>query len=339
MMRVLVTGGSGEVGKEVVRRLVSHGFQVKVIGRSSGVEIPGAAYQACDITDYPSLLDMVQGMEAVVHLAAIPNPSAASSEKVFLANVQGTFNIFKACEETGVRRVVQASSINALGVFYGLKEIAIEYLPVDEDHPTLATDAYSFSKHIIEEIGDYYWRRSGISSVALRLPYVTPPAYRASLPGRREHIKSICDRLSAQSIPERQRWFDQARENFNTTRALGVLEDPQNLEKFRSTNPDWPDDGWTAFSSRVNFFTVLDERDSAQAVEKSLLAQFEGSHALFVNDDHNWTGISSRTLADLFYPDIKKFKKDLVGAETLVSIERARQLIGFEVEYTFDAKD
>ena len=89
-------------------------------------------------------------------------------------------------------------------------------------------------------------------------------------------------------------------------------------------------------SNRVNFWTCLDERDSAQAIELALVKSYAGSHTLFVNDDHNWTGVPSRTLAALFYPDVV-FKTPLDGTSTLVSIDRVRDLLGFKVEYSFGA--
>ena len=96
MMRVLVTGGNGAVGKACVARLVKNGFSVKVIARTPGIEIPGAGYEVCDINDYPRLRETVRGIEAIVHLAAIPAPSGGASDQVFYANVQGTFNVYKA---------------------------------------------------------------------------------------------------------------------------------------------------------------------------------------------------------------------------------------------------
>ncbi len=89
--------------------------------------------------------------------------------------------------------------------------------------------------------------------------------------------------------------------------------------------------------SRVNFWTCLDERDLAQAMELALVKPYEGSHTLFVNDDHNWTGVPSRTLARLFYPDVAEFKSPLEGTSTLVSIDRVQDLLGFKVEYSFGA--
>ena len=49
-MKVLVTGGTGNVGKEAVSRLVANGWEVRVVGRRGGMEIPGAEYAVCDVT-------------------------------------------------------------------------------------------------------------------------------------------------------------------------------------------------------------------------------------------------------------------------------------------------
>ncbi len=77
----------------------------------------------------------------------------------------------------------------------------------------------------------------------------------------------------------------------------------------------------------------MDERDSAQAMEKGLLAEFEGSHALFINADHNWLGYDSETLLRLFYPQVSERKQPLHDSDALVSINRARRLIGFAPDY------
>jgi hypothetical protein len=66
-----------------------------------------------------------------------------------------------------------------------------------------------------------------------------------------------------------------------------------------------------------------------------LTASYEGSHPLHVHDPDNWSGIESETLARLFYPEVAARKRPLVGTETLISIERARRLIGFEPEHPY----
>jgi nucleoside-diphosphate-sugar epimerase len=335
MKRILVTGGFGNVGKAAVARLVASGYAVKVIGLEQDVALPGAETAVCDILDYAALRAAVRGSEAIVHLAAIATPNLAPSQQVFQTNVQGTFNVFRAAEEEGIRRVVQASSINAMGMYYGVKPAPLLYLPLDEEHPVSGTDAYSFSKHLIEEIGEYFWRRAGISSVALRFPYVAPAAGNAFMLDRGQRVMALIERLQNYSPEELRAWFDTNWERFNAWRATGSLEERGVFEKMRSGNlPLSTGDMW-AFTLRVNFFTMVDERDSAQALQRGLEAEYDGSHALFINDDHNQTGLPTRLLVRLFYPDVHTFKTLLEGTESLVSIARAQRLLGFNVEHSF----
>ena len=122
--------------------------------------------------------------------------------------------------------------------------------------------------------------------------------------------------------------FSSAWKKYNEIRALGVLENRPLSDQLKLDHPEWFGDGWYAMMNRVNFFTCLDERDSAQAIEKGLLGSYEGHHPLFVNDDQNWTGIPTRTLIDLFYPDVTRFKKTFSGTDTLVNIDRAPATAG-----------
>jgi nucleoside-diphosphate-sugar epimerase len=336
-MQILLTGGSGSVGKAVIERLVGSGFAVRVIGRRADLSFEGAEYQSCDINDYPRLREVIRGCQAVVHLAALPSPAYGTPQDIFHINAQGTFNVFQAAAEEGIRRVVQASSINAAGQFYGVIPAPLEYLPMDEEHAVFSTDAYSFSKHVIEDIGDYFWRRDGIASVAYRLPWVAPASTHETIPQRRASIQPLVENLLKRSAEERRTWFDTAWNTYNVFRATRPYEVPI-PGSARQKIGELPEEQRTAIgamTSRVNFFTMLDERDSAQAIEKGLTVEYSGSHALFINDCLNWTGIDSAVLAELFYPDVKRFKKELRGTETVISIEKARQLIGFEPEYSF----
>jgi nucleoside-diphosphate-sugar epimerase len=334
-MRILLTGGSGSVGQAVVERLVAGGHTVLVIGRRADVALAGAEYRQCDVNDYARLREVVRGCEAVVHLAAIPNPGQATPEEVFRVNTQGTFNVFQAAAEEGIRRVVQASSINAAGQFYGVRPAPLQYLPLDEDHPVSGSDAYSFSKHVIEEIGDYFWRREGITSLAYRLPWVAPAGIHTGIDQRREQILPLIENLLARPLEERQAWFAAAWEDYNAFRAGRPYEKRGSVREYILSLPEEARWKLLAMTNRVNFFTMLDERDSAQAVVKGLAAPVSGSHTLFINDRLNWTRIETRVLAELFYPDVQVFKKPLPGCESLVSIDRARALIGFEPEYSF----
>ena len=335
-MQILLTGGSGSVGKAVVARLVQSGHAVRVIGRRADLAFEGAEYQACDINDYPRLREAIRGCEAVVHLAAVPAPGIASSEEIFRINCAGTFNVFQAAAEEGIRRVVQASSINATGQFYGVKPAPLHYLPIDEQHPVFSSDAYSYSKHVIEEIGEYFWRREGISSVAYRLPWVAPATAHETVGQRQESMRRATEQLLALSAGERQSWFESAWRAYNEFRAGRPYEQRDGFahKAFREM-PDEVRAKIGAMGSRVNFYTMLDERDSAQAVEKGLTASFDGAHTLFITDSQNWTGVDANILAELYYPDVRMRKKALRGTDTLVNIDKARALIGFEPEYSF----
>ena len=335
-MRVLVTGGTGRIGKATTDRLLQNGWEVRVLDLADGVEIAGAEYVQANILDYDALLKQVRGCDAVIHLAAIPSPYSAPGHDVFQINAAGTFNVFEAAATLGIKRIVQASSINALGAFYHTGEIHPQYFPIDEAHPRLTIDPYSFSKEVVEDIGDYYWRREGISSVALRFPGVYGKGYAQSenYIQKRDKVRSALDTLL--SLPESEQ---QAR----------IADVHKRAMEFRSTRPFEfrPDrnrgmlDGLfedplfgSYIADRFNYWVFVDERDAAQSLEKGVTADYEGAHPLFINDSCNYLGYDARTLARLFFPEVTDFKRDLPGSSALVSIEKARALIGFEPEYS-----
>lgn len=328
-MNILVTGGTGTVGRAAVARLVDHGHKIRVIGRRQGIIIQGSEYCSCDINDFVSLRPLMEGMEGVVHLAAIIHPCRAPGHEIFRVNCSGTFNVFQAAADAGIKRVVTASSINAFGYNFGIVNFDLDYFPIDEEHPTFTTDAYSFSKQIMEQTAAYFWRREGISSVCLRLPAVyeiTPDG--AGLLGdfversRRDHIA-----LMSLAEPERQARVSELIDSFEQLRLERAWEEP--MKNFGIDLPDRP-----LMFGRSNFWTSIDSRDSAQAIEQGLLADYEGSHALFINDTRNFTPIDSEDLLRIFFPEVVARKKPLHALDTVVSIDKARALIGFEPRYS-----
>jgi nucleoside-diphosphate-sugar epimerase len=338
-MRVLLTGGTGAVGVAAVARLVTVGHSVRVIGRRASCEVPGAEYAVCDVRDYDGVRAQMRGCDAVVHLAAIPRPALASAAELFAINAAGTFNVFQAAAEEGIRRVVQASSINALGLFYGVVPGMPQYFPIDEEHPTFATDAYSFSKNVVEDIGRYFWRRAGISSVALRLPGVIAASRHDRMAERRAGLRDIVAQLQTLPEDERRRRVDCSVQAYDSVRARGIMEDRVLGDEIWGPASILDPEARTVAPNRCNFWTALDERDSAQAIERGLTADYTGSHVLFINDSANIAGIESETLLSLFYPDVRARKRRLVGCEAVVSIDRARALIGFEPEYSFAERE
>lgn len=335
-MRVLITGGAGHIGKSTAERLIQRGWDVRLIGLETDVDIPGAEFVTCDIMDYDDLRKQMHGCAAVIHLAAIRGPQLAPAHKLFEVNVGGTFNVFEAAAAEGIRRVVQASSINAIGAAWSIGDIDIKYFPVDEEHPSFTTDPYSFSKEMIEDVGRYYWRRDGISSVALRYPGVfaadfsTSPEYRA----RRETAHKTLNELAAMPEAERKKRVAEVRQRTLDYRKTRPLEYKDGVVKWPQRS-DIEDQLWYMYNfDRFNLWALVDVRDAAQSLEKGVTADYDGAHPLFINDHHNSTGYDSRWLARTFFPEISASNINLSGSESLVSIEKARTLIGFEPEYS-----
>ena len=327
-MRILVTGGTGIVGRTAVAWLVDHQHEVRVIGRRPDMNIEGAEYRQCDVTDYDRLCEQMKDMEAVVHLAAIPHPAMGAGKEIFYVNCAGTFNIYEAAASKGIRRVVAASSINALGYPFGIKSFPLAYFPIDEEHPTRTTDPYSFSKQIVEEIAAYHWRREGISSVCLRLPAVLESAMIESdwFKEMRDRLRRICEQMLALPPDERTRRVREVTDEYEALRRGRAFEEPKDRNELLG-------DDMVFMIFLGGFWTYIDARDSAQAIEKGLLADYEGSHPLYVNASDNLLGLESKWLIETFYPEVTTWRRPVKGSETLVSFERARKLIGFEPEY------
>jgi len=116
-MKILVTGGSGFVGRHLCRELKSRGHSVTALSRRpSEGDLPGGVEKAMgDVTAYDSLLEPMRGMDAVVNLVALSplfKPSGGD-EMHDRIHRQGTQNVVDAAEETGVEKVVQMSALGA----------------------------------------------------------------------------------------------------------------------------------------------------------------------------------------------------------------------------------
>ena len=332
-MRVLVTGGAGRVGRATTERLVKNGWDVRVIGLEEGMDAPGVEFVKCDIMNYDEVREQMRGCHAVVHLAAIASPGLDVGHKVFDVNVSGTFHVFEAAAAEGIRKISHASSINALGCTYNLGDFVPKYFPIDEAHPNNTSDPYSFAKGLVEEIGEYYWRRDGIASVALRFTAVTPRDMLTSegYIKRRETTKRVLDELLTLPPAEAKKRLDAVKESVVTFRKGRGMEWNDGPPK----RPNIDDPLWAIYNlDRYTLWSVIDERDAAQSLEKGITADYEGGHALFINDDHNSMGYDSKTLVQLFFPEVSESVINVAGDDALLSIDKARNLIGFEPEYS-----
>lgn len=172
-MRILVTGSTGGIGAFVVNRLLEAGHSLRAVDLRAQPPHPDVEYIPGDIRDSGFVRRAVQGMEAIVHLAAIPYDMDRQEEALLDTNLRGTWNILLAALEAGVQRVVNFSSINALGqseaTHPGL------YLPLDDDIPHYNIRNYSLSKHIGEEMCYSFAARGVFSAISLRPTLVTFP--------------------------------------------------------------------------------------------------------------------------------------------------------------------
>jgi nucleoside-diphosphate-sugar epimerase len=184
MARIVVTGGSGKAGRAVVRDLLVHGNDVLNVDLVPSPD-PAAPFLPADLTDFGQALEalsgaeVLPGVEAVVHLAAIPAPDRATPDVVFRTNITSTHTVFAAAWRLGLKRVVWASSETTLGLPF---DEPPKYAPVDEEHPLRPESSYALSKVLGEEMARQFHRWSGIPIVGLRFSNVMERADYAAFP-------------------------------------------------------------------------------------------------------------------------------------------------------------
>ncbi|MDR1283262.1 MAG: NAD(P)-dependent oxidoreductase [Opitutaceae bacterium] len=176
-MNILVTGGSGKIGRVIVRHLLEAGHAVRSLDRSY-FPVPGAQMLVVDMRQPEGVYAAMEGVDAVAHFGNHSNLGRAASQVVLGENMTINANICQAAIETGVKRIVFASSVQAVagwpGPAFGDMPMPPHALPVDGDTPAYPGNCYGLSKALTEEMLRYYARVHGLSAVALRLPIVIP---------------------------------------------------------------------------------------------------------------------------------------------------------------------
>jgi len=175
-MKVMVTGGAGFIGSNIVNIVVRQGHQVLVLdnlstGKRKNIDT-GAVLRVCDVGDAVAVHDFMQQErpEVVFHLAAQIDvrKSITDIRSDALTNVVGTIGVLEAAIDTGVRRLVFSSTGGAL---YGEPE----HLPADESAPILPLSPYGVAKYCAEQYISYYHRARGLETVVLRYANVYGP--------------------------------------------------------------------------------------------------------------------------------------------------------------------
>jgi len=185
-VKVLVTGAHGKVGQATVTALQASGHEVTACDVARPVfdtPEPGAPrYQQADLTDSGQAYAVVRGHHAVVHSAAIPEPTQNPPHVVFGNNLMSTFNVLEAAVRFGVTRFVNLSSETVPGFFFPERDFLPSYVPVDEAHPIAPQDPYALAKHFGEQLCDAAVRRSDIRCTSIRPSWVqTPDNYARNL--------------------------------------------------------------------------------------------------------------------------------------------------------------
>src|SRR4051812_39198953 len=119
---VFVTGGTGFLGAYIIKHLVEKGISVRALRRSSKTPfyIPNNIFEKVewvqgDVLDVSLLYDVMQGVDGVIHVAALVSYQPEDRRRMFQTNVDGTANVVNAAIENNVNRFVHISSIAALG--------------------------------------------------------------------------------------------------------------------------------------------------------------------------------------------------------------------------------
>jgi nucleoside-diphosphate-sugar epimerase len=171
-MKVVVTGGSGKAGRATVHDLLEHGYEVLNIDVAPPRE-QLSRYLTVDLMQLGEVVEALHGADAVVHLAANPNPQGWTEERMFRHNTTTTYNVFRAATVLGLQRVVWASSETTLGLPY--EREPPRYAPIDEEHPLFPESSYALSKVISEELARQFSRWSGVPFVGLRFSNIMEP--------------------------------------------------------------------------------------------------------------------------------------------------------------------
>jgi len=191
-MRIVVTGGSGRLGRSLVAGLADAGHELVSIDRAPAAELErdGVAQVSADLSDAEATASVLSESraDALIHLAAIAVPFSAPEDVIMRTNAGLAVSVLHGAVRAGIPRIVAASSPTVLG--YGCPQgWAPERLPLDEDSPAQPWNAYALSKLIIEDTLGMLHRQTGDTTryAAFRPCYVIAPEEWAGAPTQQGH--------------------------------------------------------------------------------------------------------------------------------------------------------
>jgi nucleoside-diphosphate-sugar epimerase len=187
MTQVVLTGGSGKLGRACLADLLEHGYSVTNVDLVRPADDP-CPFVRADLTDMGQTMEVLHqvddrhhGVDAVVHLGAVPAPGWAPGAELFRNNVTSTFNVFSAARHLGIKSIVSASSETVLGLPFRTPP---PYVPVDEEYPPRPETAYALAKTVGEEMARQFCRWDPeLKIVSLRFSNVMLVSEYAAFPG------------------------------------------------------------------------------------------------------------------------------------------------------------
>jgi nucleoside-diphosphate-sugar epimerase len=177
--RVTVTGASGKAGYAITNYLVEAGYDVLATDVAPPRQGLNTRFIRGDLTQYGEAVEVLNGMDAVVHMANIPANNIYTESHTFNQNILMNANVFQAAGAVGLDKVVWASSETTLGLPFDPPL----YAPVDEDHYPHPTSTYALSKVLTEEMARHHSRWWGIPIIGFRFTNIFAPEDYARVPG------------------------------------------------------------------------------------------------------------------------------------------------------------
>jgi nucleoside-diphosphate-sugar epimerase len=161
--RVLITGAGGRIGSHLAETFKDR-YDLRLQYRLTMPERPPVAdWLKADVAEYDQIAPAMEGIDAVVHLAAEPSPYAVW-EVVHRENVVGAYNVYEAARAAGVRRVVFASTNHVMGMYDRDQQ-----WPIHGSQAVRPDSLYGVSKAFGETLGRYYHDQYGLSVICLRI--------------------------------------------------------------------------------------------------------------------------------------------------------------------------
>ena len=192
MKKVIVTGATGYVGRELVKQFLDKGIKVTAIGRNKPEA--NVEFLKADITD-PDCLNKElskRSFDVFIHLASLPGDTGNPNDMVRV-NVNGCLNVMEYARRAGIKRFVLAGSLSAYEWYPATKFHPPEYMPVNEEHPCRPKDIYSTTKRMQELLAITYNKQYGLETCVLRLTAVIGPDGKGGGRGWREIAEQMAE--------------------------------------------------------------------------------------------------------------------------------------------------